>query len=169
MNWSRIRMLILDVDGVLTDGRIIIDDRGLEVKHFDVRDGAGLKYWHRAGHKSAILTGRESPAVLKRAEELGIAIVRQGAKDKLAAYEAILAQEGLADDEVAYVGDDVTDLPVLRRVGFGAAVADGAPEARAAALYVTQRSGGRGAVREVIEKLLRLQGRWDMIMQRYGP
>jgi 3-deoxy-D-manno-octulosonate 8-phosphate phosphatase (KDO 8-P phosphatase) len=169
VDWSRIRLLILDVDGVLTDGRIIIDDRGVEQKHFDVRDGAGLKYWHRAGHASAILTGRESPAVARRAAELGIAIVRQNAKDKVAAYESILAEAGVTDEEVAYVGDDVTDLPVLRRVGFSVAVADGAPEARAAALYVTQRPGGRGAVREVIEKLLRLQGRWGTIMQRYHP
>jgi len=167
VDWSRIRLLILDVDGVLTDGRIIIDARGVEQKQFDVRDGAGLKYWHRAGNVSAILTGRESPAVSRRAEELGIAVVHQGATDKLAAYEDILAEQGLRDDETAYVGDDVTDLPVLRRVAFPAVVADGAPEARAAALYVTRRPGGQGAVREVIETLLRLQGRWDAIMARY--
>jgi len=108
--------------------------------------------------------------VLRRAEELGIAVVRQGAKEKVPAYESILAEQHLTDDEVAYIGDDVTDLPVLRRVGFAVVVADGAPQARAAALYVTRRPGGRGAVREVIEKLLRLQGRWEAIMERYrGP
>ena len=164
-----VRLLILDVDGVLTDGRIIIDDQGREEKHFDVQDGAGLKYWHRAGNRSAILTGRESPAVVHRAKELGITIVRQKALDKLAGYESILAEAGVSDGEVAYVGDDVTDLPVLRRAGFSAVVAEGAPEAKAAALYVTQRPGGRGAVREVIEKLLRLQGRWDALMDRYRP
>ena len=167
MDWSRIRLLILDVDGVLTDGRIIIDDDGVEQKQFYVRDGSGIKYWHRAGNVSAILSGRKSGAVVARARELGIAVVRQGAKDKLAAYESILAETGFSDGETAYIGDDLPDLPVLRRVGFPAAVADGVPEVRRAALYVTERPGGRGAVREVIEKLLRLQGRWAKVLERY--
>ena len=167
MTWSHIQLLILDVDGVLTDGSITIDANGIEQKRFNAQDGAAIKYWHRAGHHTALLTGRESPAVVRRAEELGIATVRQGARDKMAAYEEILAAHHLTDADVAYVGDDLTDLPVLRRVAFSAVVADGVPEARAAALYVTQRPGGRGAVREVVEKLLRLQGRWNSVLARY--
>jgi 3-deoxy-D-manno-octulosonate 8-phosphate phosphatase (KDO 8-P phosphatase) len=167
MKWDAIRMLVLDVDGVLTDGRIIIDDRGVEQKQFDVRDGTGVKYWRRAGFASAIITGRQSEVVVRRAAELGITDVRQGALNKLAAYEALLAECGLTDAEVAAIGDDLPDLPILRRAAFSAAVADAVPEVRRAALYVTAQPGGRGAVREVIEKLLRLKGVWPEILARY--
>lgn len=162
-------MLIMDVDGVLTDGRIILDERGVELKHFDVRDGTGIKYWHRAGHASAIITGRSSDVVRRRADELGIATVHQGIKDKIEAYERILSEAGLTDDQTAVIGDDLPDLPLMRRAGFSAAPADAVDAVRAAALYVTAHPGGRGAVREVVEKLLRLQGRWGAITARYAP
>ena len=167
MDWTQIKMLILDCDGVLTDGRIIIGGGGDEQKQFDVRDGTGIKYWQRAGNRTAVITGRTSEVVAKRADELGIAIVRQGATVKLNAYDQLLADEGLTDAETAYVGDDLPDLPVMRRVAFPASVADAAPAVRAAALYVAAQPGGRGAVREIIETLLRLQGRWRSITARY--
>lgn len=164
---KRIRLLITDVDGVLTDGRIIYDSAGAESKAFHVRDGSGLKYWLRAGHQAAFLTGRQSAVVDRRAEELGIALVEQGARDKVPALERILAAAGCGDDEAAYLGDDLPDLPVFGRVGFRVAVADAVAELREAADYVTKLAGGRGAVRETIEMILRAQGRWAKIMERY--
>ena len=164
---SRIRLLISDVDGVLTDGRLIFDAAGVESKEFHVRDGAGLKYWIRAGHRAALLTGRESTVVARRAAELGIDLVEQGATDKLPALGRLLAAAGCAAAETAYLGDDLPDLPVLRAVGFAVAVADATEEVRAAADYVTAARGGWGAVREVVELILKAQGRWDGIMARY--
>ncbi len=164
---SKIRLLICDVDGVLTDGRIIFDASGVECKEFHVRDGAGLRYWIRAGHQVALLTGRETAATARRAAELGIVLVEQGATDKLPALARLLAAAGCAASEAAYVGDDLPDLPVMRKVIFAAAPADAADEVRAAADYVTAAPGGAGAVREVVELLLKAQNRWAGIMERY--
>jgi len=163
----RIRLLVCDVDGVLTDGRIIYDSTGAETKQFHVRDGSGLKYWMRAGHTAALLSGRSCAATERRAAELGISLVEQGAKDKWPAMERILQAAGCTADEAAYVGDDLPDLPVMLRVGCPVAVADAVAEVRAAAHRVTALGGGQGAVREVIEWILKAQGRWDAIMARY--
>jgi len=164
---DRIRLLVLDVDGVLTDGRIVYDSAGAETKAFSAADGQGIKYWLRAGHQAAILSGRDSDTVDRRAEELGISLVRTGAKDKLPAFEQILEQAGCTAEEACAVGDDLPDLPVLARVGL-AVVVPGAPEeVRRIAHYVTRAAGGAGAVRETIELLLKYQGRWDGVTRRY--
>jgi len=164
---AKIRLLICDVDGVLTDGRVIFDAAGVESKEFHVRDGAGLKYWIRSGHQAALLTGRESTVVARRAAELGIVLVEQGALDKLPALGRLLAAAGCAGAEAVYVGDDLPDLPVLRAVGLAVAVADATEEVRAAADYVTTARGGAGAIREVVELVLKAQGRWAGILERY--
>jgi len=163
----RIRLLILDVDGVLTDGAIIYSDSGGEIKHFDVRDGHGIKLLMRAGIGVALVTARESRVVATRARDLGIDMLFQGRKDKLACFADILEQEGLGADETAFVGDDLVDLPVLRRVGFSASVPEGVKEVRERVDYITKAPGGRGAVREVCEMILRVQGLWDGLLQRY--
>ncbi len=164
---SRIKLLIVDVDGVLTDGRIILDDEGNEFKCFHVRDGHGIKLLLRAGIEVAIITGRESEVVRRRAAELGIREVRQRSKVKLVDYESIVSKRGLSDEQVAYVGDDIVDLPVLRRVGLPATVADAEDYVKEAVLLVTERPGGRGAVREVADLLLRAGGKWDEVTKRY--
>ena len=150
----RIRLLVLDVDGVLTDGRLYFGADGENLKVFDVRDGAGLVAVQRAGISVAIVSGRNSPAVDRRAAELGIRLVRQGATDKAHALETLAARLGAAREEVACVGDDTPDLPMLRRAGLAIAVADAHAEIIAAADWVTTRKGGRGAVREVCDLLL---------------
>ncbi|MBW2092073.1 MAG: HAD-IIIA family hydrolase [Deltaproteobacteria bacterium] len=162
-----IKLVIFDVDGVLTDGRIVIDDNGIESKFFDVRDGAGLKWLKRAGIELAFLTGRESRVVEHRAKELGVSIIRQGAKQKLTVYKEIIEELGLTDREVAFVGDDLVDLPVLRRVGLAMAPADARPEVKNEAHYICQQTGGRGAAREIAEIILKGQGLWEQITDRY--
>src|SRR5207248_6604147 len=154
---AKVELLLLDVDGVLTDGGIVYADDGTELKRFHVRDGSGLKLWQLAGRRAAIVSGRNSPAVARRAAELGVAPVLQGRADKLAAFEALLAETGLRPEQVCAVGDDLPDLPVLRRCGLAVAVADACPEVRAAADHVTAVGGGHGAVRDAVEWLLRLQ------------
>lgn len=163
----KIRLLLLDVDGVLTDGRITYDAKGVESKSFDVKDGHGLKMLQRAGIKVGIITGRKSEIVALRAHELGIEILHQGAKQKLPPYEAVLREHGFEDREVAYVGDDLVDLPILRRVGFAVTVVDGVEELRGRVDYVTRRPGGRGAVREICDLLLKEGGYWAEITGRY--
>lgn len=165
---AKVRLLLLDVDGVLTDGRIIMDHEGREIKAFDVRDGHGIKLLRQAGIEVAMLTGRNSPVVQKRADDLEIPWVRQGVHDKVAAYEEIAREAGVTDEETCFVGDDLVDITLLRRVGFPICVADGVQEAKAAALYVTQCPGGRGAVREVCDLLLQAQGKWKEILRRQG-
>jgi 3-deoxy-D-manno-octulosonate 8-phosphate phosphatase (KDO 8-P phosphatase) len=165
---ARVRFLVLDVDGVLTDGRIIMDHEGREIKAFDVRDGHGVKLLRHAGIEVALLTGRNSPVVQKRADDLGIRWVRQGVNDKVAAYQEIASSVGVTDEETCFVGDDLVDIPLLKRVGLPICVADGAPEAKRFALYVTTCPGGRGAVREVCDLLLQAQGHWEEIIRRYG-
>ncbi len=164
---AAIELLLLDVDGVLTDGSVIYSDDGSELKRFHVRDGSGLKLWHVAGKRSAIVSGRKSVAVERRASELGINPVLQGRGEKLAPFEEVLAWHGFTPEQVCAVGDDLPDLPVLRRCGLAVAVADACPEVRAAAHYVTRALGGRGAVREAIEWLLKAQGRWDELTASY--
>ncbi len=155
-----IRLLVLDVDGVMTDGRIYLDGRGEEIKVFDVKDGYGLSRLMRAGVEVAIITGRSSPAVARRAEELGINEVHQGVADKGALLDEILRKRGLDQAEVCCVGDDLPDLPLLNRAGLAVAVADAAAEVRAAATLITKSKGGRGAVREVCELILSAGGLW---------
>ena len=162
-----IKILVLDVDGVLTAGNIILDNAGVEYKAFHVRDGHGIKMLQRAGVKVAIITGRSSAVVDARAAELGIDEVRQGAREKLPVFEELVGRLGFTDEEAAYVGDDIVDLPVMRRAGLSFAVADAEPYVRDAADVVTERKGGQGAVREVIDLLLRASGRWDEVTAKY--
>jgi 3-deoxy-D-manno-octulosonate 8-phosphate phosphatase (KDO 8-P phosphatase) len=160
-----VELLVLDVDGVLTDGRITYTAEGVEIKSFHVRDGSALAYWQRQGRTVAIVSGRTSKAVDVRAAELGVTHVRQGVADKRLALRTILGATSLRPEQVCAVGDDLPDLPVLRACGLAVAVADACAEARAAAHYVTRAPGGRGAVREVVELILRAQGRWDAIVE----
>lgn len=155
-----IKLLLFDVDGVLTDGTILVHADGGESKQFNIRDGAGMVWAQRAGLSIGLLSARTADATAVRAAQLGITIVSQGGSDKLVGYEQILATAGLTDSEVGYMGDDLQDLPVLRRTGFSAAPADAAPEVRAAVQWVSSARGGHGAVRECIEHVLRAQGQW---------
>ncbi len=164
---GKVRLLLLDVDGVLSDGGILYDGEGRESKRFHVRDGHGIKMMQRAGVEVGILSGRRSDAVTVRAAELGISLVRQGALDKVAAWQEILADRGIPAGETAYVGDDIVDLPLLRKVGFSASVADAEEPVRSAADYVASRPGGQGAVREIIEFILRAGGRWEAAAGKY--
>jgi 3-deoxy-D-manno-octulosonate 8-phosphate phosphatase (KDO 8-P phosphatase) len=161
---AAIDWLVLDVDGVLTDGGIVYGSGGLELKQFHVRDGAGLKFWHLAGKHSALITGRDSPVVTVRAAELGIMRVCQGAADKLSALRRLLAETATRPEAVCYVGDDLPDLPPLRHCGLAVATADACPEVRLVAHYVTRNAGGRGAVRETIELILHSQGAWQRLV-----
>ena len=165
---KRTRMIMMDVDGVLTDGRILYSAEGVEIEAFHVRDGVGLRAAHRAGLLTALLTGRVSPAVARRAKELGISEIHQGIPDKVETYERLLRRYGLSDEAVAYVGDDLNDLPLLARAGLSAAPADAADEVKARVAYVTARGGGRGAVREVIELILKAQGKWEEVIENRG-
>jgi len=167
MDFSKIKMLAMDVDGVLTDGRVIINSDGSESKAFNLLDGHGIKLWHRAGLSTAMISGRASGATTVRAEQLSIGFVRQGCIKKLPAFEELLADADLAVDEVVYIGDDLLDLPLVRRAGYGVAVANAVDELKEVADYVTERSGGHGAVREVVEIVLKATGKWDKLMERY--
>ena len=164
---QKVKMLLLDVDGVLTDGRIIYSSDGTETKAFDVKDGHGLKMIQRAGIKVGIITGRQSTVVEHRAKELGINIVYQGVKDKLVPFREILDTCSISEDEIAYVGDDIVDLPILLRVGFSATVADALPEVRERVHYVSDRKGGKAAVREICDLILKESGRWDSVAAKY--
>lgn len=164
---ARIRMLLFDVDGVLTDGSVAISDDGSEAKSFSIRDGAALVWARREGLKIGWLSGRVSGATARRAAELGVAIAVQGATDKGAAYAEILRANGLGDEEVAYMGDDLLDLSVLARAGLSAAPADAVEEVRARVHWVSAHPGGHGAVREFIEIVLKARGRWAAILAGY--
>jgi 3-deoxy-D-manno-octulosonate 8-phosphate phosphatase (KDO 8-P phosphatase) len=164
---KNIKLVIIDVDGVLTDGAIYIDSDGRETKAFHVLDGTGIAYLHRAGIKVAIISGRTCKAVIHRARELCIEDVYQGAKNKLDAYKEIMQKYALRDEEICYIGDDLIDLPILYRVGFPVAVANATPPVKQHSAYVTKARGGYGAVREVAEKILKYQDKWDLIMERY--
>ena len=162
-----IGLLVLDVDGVLADGRIVLDARGTEVKTFHCLDGQGLKYWLRAGHQAAVLSGRASKAASRRAAELGIEAVYLGIKDKLPAFEKILKRFRASAENTCYVGDDLVDIPPMARAGFAVAPADAVDEVKRVAHYVTAAGGGAGAVRETIELILSYQGLWDGVTRRY--
>lgn len=162
-----IRFLILDVDGVMSDGLIGYTSGGDEVKFFDSKDGVGIKYWIRAGHQAGIITGRSSPTVERRGAELGISLIAMNAKEKLPAAEKMLADAGVNFSETAVVGDDLPDIPLIRRAALGVAVGDAVEEVKDAADCVTINRGGRGAVRETIEAILKAQNRWQAIMERY--
>jgi len=164
---DRIDLLVMDVDGVLTDGRIVYESRGADVKAFHVLDGQAVKYWRRAGHEAAILSGRASPTIRRRAEELEIRTVVEDAKVKWPAFQKILKRFRRTADRACYIGDDLPDLPVMARVGFAVATAGAVEEVKRAAHYITRHEGGSGAVREVVELILKYQERWDALMQRY--
>ncbi len=166
-NLSDIQLLALDVDGVLTDGTIVVSGDGSESKFFNVQDGHGIRLWLRAGLKMALFSGRVSPPTEIRAKQFGIEYVFQDCHEKLPILEKFLQQQGLSPKHVAYVGDDLPDLPVIRYVGFGIAVADAADEVRQSADLVTTRPGGAGAVREVIEYILKSTGKWQELLKRY--
>ncbi len=164
---KNINLLLLDVDGVMTDGGIIYDGNGLETKVFNVKDGHGIKMLQRHGIEVGIITGRTSKVVEIRAAELGIELVYQGALKKLDSYQDIKLRTGLADSQIAYMGDDVIDVPVMKRVAFAAAPSDGLPEARNAAHYVSSNGGGKGAVREICDLILKGRGLWSEVVSRY--
>jgi len=162
-----IQLLVLDVDGVLTEGQLVIHADGTESKCFHTLDGHGIRLWQRAGLQVALLSGRYSEPTQRRADQLEIAHVLQDCHFKLPALEKLMAELELSPEQVAYIGDDLPDLPAIRHVGFGVAVADAVAEVRARADYVTTCGGGRGAVREVIELILKTSGRWQPLMERY--
>jgi YrbI family 3-deoxy-D-manno-octulosonate 8-phosphate phosphatase len=167
---QKIELILSDVDGVLTDGGLMFDNQGIEIKKFHIRDGLGIKLWQKSGHKFGLLTARSSHIVKQRATELGITLLRQGFEDKWPAAQDIMKDLQLAPEQVCFIGDDLTDLPVIRQVGLGVAVADAAAEVRAAAHHVTTLHGGQGAVRELIETLLKQKQRWDELIRKYvGP
>ncbi len=162
-----IELLLVDVDGVLTDGVIALDDRGVETKHFHVRDGSAISLWRKAGKRVAILSGRWAPVVNRRAAELGISPVIQGAAQKGEPFRALIRDLGLEARQVCYVGDDLPDLPVLGAVGLAACPGDAAAEVRAASHFITDSHGGRGVIREVVELILKCQGVWENLVASY--
>ncbi len=164
---ERVKLLVVDVDGVLTDGRLFYHDDGTESKTFDVRDGHGIKMLRQAGIETAIISGRRCPCVDKRAADLGIKEVFQGVRDKVPSLQKLLSAKGLQPEQMAFVGDDVVDLPVMNRVGFAVAVADASEHLFDMAHYVTLAPGGRGAVREVAELILGVQGLWSKVAAVY--
>ena len=162
-----IELILSDVDGVLTEGGIVIDNQGIETKRFHVRDGLGIKLWQKAGYRFGLITVRSSHLVKMRVAELGIEIIRQGTDDKLATAREIMSQLRLSPLQVCYIGDDLPDLPVARAAGLAVAVADACSELQQAAHYVTKVAGGCGAVRETIEMILKAQRRWEDLIQTY--
>jgi 3-deoxy-D-manno-octulosonate 8-phosphate phosphatase (KDO 8-P phosphatase) len=169
VNFAEIELLALDVDGVLTDGTLIINADGSESKLFNSLDGHGIRMWQRAGLKVALISGRTSAPTERRAEQLQIEYVFQDCHDKLPVVEKLAGQLDLSPANIAYVGDDLTDMPVMRYAGFAVAVANAVDEVKQCADYVTTRPGGSGAVREVIEYILKNSGRWQELMKRYLP
>lgn len=169
INYKQLKLLVLDVDGVMTDGRIILSASGEETKSFCVKDGSGMKFWKRLGGTLAIITGRESDVVRRRASELDVDEVRQNRKDKLPALQDVFAATGIGPEATAVVGDDLPDLPMMHVCAFSACPADAVEEVRQQADFVCQTAGGRGAVREVVEHILKRAGTWPNVMERYRP
>lgn len=163
-----IKLLILDVDGVLTDGSIILDNEGNELKAFYVRDGHGIKMLSRIGVHVAIITGRYSKVVERRAHELGITEIYQRCIMKSVAYEHLIEKLNLSDGEIAYIGDDVVDISIMKRVALPVAVADAEDETKAAALVITKNQGGRGAVREICDLIIKSKSKWEELMDEYS-
>jgi len=161
-----VKLIILDVDGVMTDGRIVIDDNGVESRNFDIKDGLGVVALQMSGVEAAIITSKKSNAVRLRAEELKIKRFHEGAKKKAEPYEQMIKEMQISDAQVCYVGDDLVDLSLMKRVGFPVAVADAVDEVKQAAAYVTRAPGGRGAVREVAEVILKAQEKWAAILAK---
>lgn len=168
MPTDSIRLLVLDVDGVLTDGTLLFDEQGRSYRRFHIRDGLAITMWQALGRKSAILTSKRSGEIEARSAMLGIDLLEQGAEDKLPGLERILAAAGVPADQAAYIGDDLLDLVVMRRAGYPIAVADAAPEVRQAARFVTTRTGGDAAVREAVEHLLKRENAWDAGLAAIG-
>lgn len=164
---ARVKLLLVDVDGVLTDGRIIYGDHGDELKFFNVQDGFGLVLLQRAGIPSIIITSKKSRINQRRAKELKITKIFQNVKSKLDVYEKLIKKMKLEDSEVCYIADDLIDIPILRRVGAAAAVQNAVEDVKGICHYVTKRNGGHGAVREVIDMLLKSQGKWNTITEGY--
>jgi 3-deoxy-D-manno-octulosonate 8-phosphate phosphatase (KDO 8-P phosphatase) len=164
---ARIKLFLMDCDGVLTDGHIWVLENGEDQKAFHTRDGLGLEWLHRSGLKSGVISGRVSSALTRRAEKLGMTYVRQGCEDKEQAFAEILADAGVTNAEVAFAGDDLNDVPLMLKAGLGIAVADAAAEARAHAHYITEARGGQGAVREAVELILKSQNKWDRVLRHY--
>ncbi|HIE33394.1 MAG TPA: HAD-IIIA family hydrolase [Thermodesulfobacteriaceae bacterium] len=163
----KVKLLLLDVDGILTEGRIIVDAEGREIKSFFVQDGMGIKLLQRSGVEVGILSSRNSRPVTHRARELGIELVFQGELEKGRLYQKILEDKGLTDAEVAYMGDDWVDIPVLKRVGLAITVPEAWPPVKEWVHYVTQRPGGRGAVREVCDLILKAHDKWEALWQEF--
>jgi len=163
----KIKFLLLDVDGVLTDGGIVIDERGVESKRFDVRDGQGIALLKRAGVEVGFVSGRSSAAVRQRASDLGVKWVFQGIQNKAEVYQKVKKRTGLKDQHIAFAGDDIVDMPILRAVGLAITVPGGWPGIRPVVDYVTEAEGGRGAVREISELILTAQNRWKVLVDRY--
>lgn len=164
---QEIRLLLSDIDGVMTDGGVVFDNEGVETKVFNIRDGLGIRLWQKAGHDFGIVTGRTSGIVQRRAVELDIELVRQGVKEKLPVVHQIIESRSLEPTQVAYIGDDLPDLSTVKFVGLGIAVADACPELSDAADHVTTFNGGHGAVREAIELILKHQGRWPEMIEKF--
>lgn len=164
---QQIEMILSDVDGVLTDGGVVFDNQGIETKKFHIRDGLGIKLWMRAGFRFGIITARTSHIVKVRASELGIEIVRQGFEEKLGIAREIIREQGLDPSQVCFIGDDLTDIPVMKALGMSVAVADAAEEVSTAANYTTKLDGGQGAVRETVELILKAKRRWADVIQRF--
>jgi 3-deoxy-D-manno-octulosonate 8-phosphate phosphatase (KDO 8-P phosphatase) len=160
-------MILMDADGVLTDGKIVFFSGGNESKAFDSKDGVGIKLAQRAGMKTGVISGRESEALLRRCEELGMDEIHQRVSEKVVSYEEILSRHGLADADCCFIGDDIVDAPILKRVGLPVSVADGHPSLEPLVAYITTRVGGAGAVREVIDYVIQAQGKWDEVVGRY--
>ena len=168
---AKIRLLLMDIDGVWTEGGLFYvpgAEGMVEAKTFDTQDGMGLRGAHAAGLKTGLISGRESPGVTHRAEMLGVTYIYQNYLEKISPYEEICQQAGVADEEVAYLGDDLPDVPLIRRVGLGVAVANARPEVKRCADYVTTACGGRGAIREVLELIMQTQGLWQAVLDKYG-
>jgi YrbI family 3-deoxy-D-manno-octulosonate 8-phosphate phosphatase len=165
---KQIELILSDVDGVLTDGGVLYDNEGTEIKQFHIRDGLGIKLWQKAGFHFGLLTARRSHIVQVRAAELNLDIVLQGFEEKLPAARELMDRLQLAPEQVCHIGDDLTDLSLVQFAGMGVAVADAVQEGRDAAAYVTNLPGGRGAVREVVELLLRSKNRWDEWIRTYS-
>ncbi len=163
-----LKLILTDVDGVMTDGTILLLADGTEAKAFHIRDGLAIVLAHRAGLKTGVLSGRDSKAVAQRAAELGMAVVRQGISDKAAALAEILASEHLESHEVAYIGDDVNDLPVMQAVSLSASPADAPLEVRTQAFMVMEAPGGKGCLREFVESILRARGDWERVLASMG-
>ncbi len=164
---KKIKWFIFDVDGVLTDGKIIYDSEGKEIKNFSVKDGIGIYLLNLAGIKTAIITGRYSEIVEKRALELNITEVFQNSSNKLVHYNQLKSKYNINDEEILYIGDDIVDIPILKRVGFPVTVPSAPEDVKKFTVYITEKEGGNGAVREVIDLVLKFQGKYDEIIKRY--